>query len=191
MIMNTARDYPEWNNLEESPLTGYNVFPFPSIRPQEEFDQSQHAWRTHRNAGIAPEKTLRITLPSTPPNWLSASVDDLNLLLTLEENWDSYGARKTDPKSAVHALELLTIVMTNDMPDPTIVPTPLGGVQLEWHRHGIDLEIEICGEGDYSVFFEDETGQNETWDGNLTRNELRTHQTISRFMNELSLRSLT
>ncbi len=190
MIENAARQYPGWNNPEKSLLTGSNVFPLPGLISQEELDQSQSAWQTQRSTEVTPEYTLRITSPSVPPNWLSASVEDLNQLLMLEDYWDSYDAQKLDPKSAVFALELLTAVMTNDTPGPSIVPTPPGGIQLEWHRSGIDLEIEIHTEGCYSVFFEDETNQSDSWEGDLPRDDPRTHQIISEFMNQLSERAL-
>jgi hypothetical protein len=36
-----------------------------------------------------------------------------------------------------------------------VVPTVGGGVQLEWHTGGIDLEIEIQAPGHFHVWLED------------------------------------
>jgi hypothetical protein len=56
--------------------------------------------------------------------------------------------------------------MDDDTPEPQIVPTPSGGVQMEWHTRGIDLEIETLGGGRFGAFFEDaRTGA--TWEGDV------------------------
>jgi hypothetical protein len=74
----------------------------------------------------------------------------------LEENWDSYGARRIDPHCIEAAANLLRAVMNAATPMPSVVPTNRGGIQLEWHRGGIDLEIEIESPTRMNVFFEDE-----------------------------------
>ena len=51
-------------------------------------------------------------------------------------------------------MDVLGQIMTDDMPAPDVVPTYEGGVQFEWHRNGIDIEIEIH-EKEY-LFFEDD-----------------------------------
>jgi hypothetical protein len=38
---------------------------------------------------------------------------------------------------------VLVEVMDNDAPAPSVVPLSDGGVQLEWHRRGRNLEIEF------------------------------------------------
>ena len=44
------------------------------------------------------------------------------------------------------------------MPRPAVVPTVKGGVQLEWHANGLDLEIEISPDSGGSIFYEHEKG---------------------------------
>ncbi len=56
-------------------------------------------------------------------------------LLALEEDWDSYGAVPI----AVAALETLAGF--------SVVPCSSGGIQLEVHRDGYDIEIEIDAVG--------------------------------------------
>jgi hypothetical protein len=58
----------------------------------------------------------------------------------LPRNWDSYGAKKINPVAIRWAKELLDKLGDGWIP----VPTPEGGVQLEWHRDGVDIEIDIC-----------------------------------------------
>ena len=45
--------------------------------------------------------------------------------------------------------------MQPGVPLPSITPLSYGGVQLEWHRKGWDLEIEIVGAGKIQVFARD------------------------------------
>jgi len=37
---------------------------------------------------------------------------------------------------------------------PQIVPTVEGNVQVEWHRNGLDVEIEVRRDGDYELSIE-------------------------------------
>lgn len=101
------------------------------------------------------------------PAWLVKSLDRWNHLLTLPPNWDSYGAECIDPYLVMQALKLLAEVMGTRTPPPQIVPTHEGGVQLEWHEHYIDLEIEVAASSKVSVSFENlKTGAN--WEGTLS-----------------------
>jgi hypothetical protein len=77
---------------------------------------------------------------------------------------------------------LSRIVDLND-PQPSIVPSGAGGVQIEWHTLLADLEIEILPGGSMSVLFVDAvTGFEAEFDG-ATEEDLRdlvrrTHQPL-------------
>ena len=102
----------------------------------------------------------------------------LNSLLALPMNWDSYGARPINPECASYALQLLRSTMKADTPAPAVVPTCAGGIQIEWHTRGIDLEIEIRSPGRGSVLYEDH--KNETkWEGEITDDLTQLRQLIS------------
>jgi hypothetical protein len=58
-------------------------------------------------------------------------------------------------------------MMTLNAPIPDIVPTPTGGLQLEWHTAGIDLEVEIGPEGHISACYEDAADPEAEWEGDL------------------------
>lgn len=89
------------------------------------------------------------------PTWARGLLRKISELGDLEEDWDSYGAQPIDPRCAVTAAEIILNLMDSEMPAPSIVPTTGGGVQLEWHRAGADLEIEIQSPTKVEVFFED------------------------------------
>ena len=54
-----------------------------------------------------------------------------------------------------------------DTLEPTVVPTSKGSVQLEWHEHGIDLEVEILSPYRIHVSFEDELDSKNNWEREL------------------------
>jgi hypothetical protein len=84
-----------------------------------------------------------ISMERTPPSWFFPTIESLGGLLSLERGWDSYGSPRIDPKYVSAALDLIFITMQDNTPPPSIVPTSRGGLQLEWHIRGIDLEIEF------------------------------------------------
>ena len=45
--------------------------------------------------------------------------------------------------------------MQESSPAPAVIPTNHGTVLLEWHRGGIDLEIDVLGPGRFHVVAED------------------------------------
>ena len=89
-------------------------------------------------------------------------VTGISELGDLEENWNSYGGRPVDPQCAVKTIIFLLSMLDADTPMPIIVPTNRGGIQLEWHRSGVDLEIEIESISRLHVFFADEESGEES-----------------------------
>ncbi len=73
-------------------------------------------------------------------------------LLTLPPNWDSYGAVVIDPKVVHDAMSFIHGFLGPTSPAPRVVPLSNGGLQLEWRRNGIDLEI-VCDRGEALYFY--------------------------------------
>jgi hypothetical protein len=69
---------------------------------------------------------------------------------------NSYRARLVSASATSAALQLLLSVTSDTVPKPAVVPTVRGGVQLEWHTRGIDLEVEARPDSRYSMAFEDD-----------------------------------
>ena len=63
-------------------------------------------------------------------------------------------------------LSVLANTLDSQSPPPAIVPTWDGGLQAEWHRNGVDLEIEIGpdGKAEYYFFSETEEIESPVWD---------------------------
>ena len=98
-----------------------------------------------------------------------STVDRLLGLIDLGRNWDSYGAAPIDPANVEVALRILSRIKRKDTPPPCVVPTSRGGIQLEWHLRGIDLEIEIVTPTLIQGLFEDQrTG--DAWEMEVSSN---------------------
>ena len=65
------------------------------------------------------------------------------------------GANPTDPSAIEHLLSALLRILPDDACPPAIVPTWLGGVQAEWHRNGVDLEISANPGAVVEYYFSD------------------------------------
>jgi len=124
-----------------------------------------------------PEYRIVVDYKGEAPRWLEPAVQALNELLSLPANWDSYGARPIDPKIAIFSLQLLAEMMSPTIPAPLVIPTNRGGVQLEWHTRGIDLEIEIQQPGRISACYEDHRSGDE-WEEELTSDLTRLSDTL-------------
>ena len=68
-------------------------------------------------------------------------------MLTLPRDWDMNGAGPIPPATVEQAFGLAFQLMDPDSPAPWVVPMSSGGIQLERHRSGADLEIEIDSNG--------------------------------------------
>jgi hypothetical protein len=100
-------------------------------------------------------------------------------LLELPPGWNSYNARPISKQNVNFALSLLGRIMLPNTPSPDVVPTVRGGVQLEWHIHGIDMEISVLSPDDVRFLAEDFRGNFaegpldatvvSSWIGRLTR----------------------
>lgn len=90
---------------------------------------------------------------NTPP-WFYRVVSKIVDLHQLNDNWNSYGAKRVRPSSIGAAIEFLGRVTREETPEPIVVPTARGTVLLEWHTGGIDLEIDVLNSGTADVVFE-------------------------------------
>jgi hypothetical protein len=73
-------------------------------------------------------------------------------LLALPRNWDSYGAGAIDPRIVQDAMGLVNGLLGPTTPAPRAVPLSSGGIQLEWSRQGVDLEI-VFDRGEQPFFY--------------------------------------
>jgi hypothetical protein len=88
-------------------------------------------------------------------------------LRRLEHGWDTYQARSPEKRSLEFALQFLrdSIGVLLDygieVPTPFLVPTPTGGVQLEWKVMDRELELEIPKPSQFEFLAVDSDGERE------------------------------
>ena len=75
-------------------------------------------------------------------------------LLSLPAAWDSYSAKPIAPRNAIQAIKLLADLLRSSTPAPAVVPTVQGGIQLEWHTKGVNIEVYVDTSEDVSFFAE-------------------------------------
>lgn len=90
--------------------------------------------------------------------WLSRATKEIISLLSLEPGWDSYNAVPVDSSVAIYALEVLASVVTDTTPAGSVHPLSGGGLQVEWHRGGRDLEMTFYRPYETEVTYVDATG---------------------------------
>lgn len=81
------------------------------------------------------------------PDWIRPAEHAIQRLMELPAGWDSYGARPIEANAVDAILQVLGRTMERYSPAPAVVPTASGGLQLEWHAGGIDLEVEATPDG--------------------------------------------
>lgn len=111
-----------------------------------------------------PPKTIVVRVEKTVPFWLRNATPKIQELMQLGENWDTYGAKPIKLDAIVAGINLLSEVMSNSIPSPSVVPVPSGAIQLEWHRDGQHVEIEINSPTEARLFFVDDENEQEIED---------------------------
>lgn len=133
--------------------------------------------------------TNLIRVDEQPEHWFWKAAESLGTLLKLEENWDSYGAKRISPETILAAFQLLIAIMNDKSPSASIVPTPMGNVQIEWHCSGIDLEIEVAQDGKYSVLYDDHTKLTEFYEDNSFQHTIHDPSQLIYFVENITQRA--
>jgi hypothetical protein len=81
----------------------------------------------------------------------------LSKIHDLDRGWNSHDARPITRESMEAAVKFILEHIPDTSSMPFVVPTVRGGVQLEWHRGGFDIEIYINEEGKIEFFAADST----------------------------------
>ena len=91
-------------------------------------------------------------------DWRPRVEQRLAKLSAYAEGWDGYSAMPPQPSIIAYARSTLNSVMMPSTPAPSIVPLSGGGLQLEWHTNGYDIELAIyaAGEAELSVSYPDD-----------------------------------
>jgi hypothetical protein len=112
------------------------------------------------------KRRMRLRVPSLPvPAWLFPALKRCAPLLLLPFDWDRNGAPPVESTAIQASIDALWSFMADGSSIPQWTPTRAGGVQLDWHEGGIDLEIEFAPDASANAVFDDNEGRSPDWDG--------------------------
>ena len=132
----------------------------------------QRSWISYARAGISetmtpapgsvlgPERreiTLQLSAALFRQQWFRPTLDRMIEFLSLEENWNGYGERPIHDSAVKRAVDILNEICPNG-PGPSVVPTPRGGLQIEWAVGDFEIEVEIPPSGPALVLVVDPSG---------------------------------
>ena len=86
-------------------------------------------------------------IPIERSGWFVEMATAVLRLGKLEPNWDGSGSPPVSRVAIHQALRMLQAVALQEPPLPQVLPVPGGGVQLEWHVGGRELELEFLPDG--------------------------------------------
>jgi hypothetical protein len=101
------------------------------------------------------------------PAWVAPVAQRAEHLLALRSGWAGPGSRAVGLPFVVSAIHPLAGAMDRETPAPSIVPMNNGTVQIEWHRSGIDLEVELLTPTSFAVTYQDQRA-GEEWERVVT-----------------------
>jgi hypothetical protein len=117
------------------------------------------------------------------PGWVSkpqiSTILQIYALRALPPGWNSYGARPIRHDVISCVADWMLVLLKPSTPAPAVVPRVQGGLQLEWHRSGVDLEIYVDSPEQIS-FSTEEVASGESEEGILPRDANLLDRWISR-----------
>lgn len=132
-----------------------------------------------REKPLFPEREKSLVDKTFP--WWNLIQNKMGKFICLPENWDGHGGRPTRFQCAYFAMHILEVTCSPTTPEPSIVPCANGGLQIEWHINGYDIEIYVEKPNKIYAWrgtLEDEEGE----ECNLTTDFTR----IAHWVNEIS-----
>jgi len=86
-------------------------------------------------------------------DWQPAAERRLNQVIRLQAGWDGHQGVPVNVTIANYAYRLLgALLVRPGVPLPSITPMSYGGLLLEWHRKGWDVEIEIDAPASHHIY---------------------------------------
>jgi hypothetical protein len=84
----------------------------------------------------------------------AARLEELRQYLSLQEDWDGYGAVAPGAIAVHHAMTLLSNALDSHLPTPRVMLSSCGTVGLYWRLPGIYAEMGMDGDGTFYWFAE-------------------------------------
>lgn len=92
----------------------------------------------------------------TGPEWLASVHRELHDLTKIPRDWDTYDGVAVTDSAFEGAASFIATVSNPTTHQPSVVPTSEGGVQVEWHTGGYDVEAYFPPFGPATFFARNE-----------------------------------
>ena len=115
--------------------------------------------------------------------WFARTLDACSNLRMSASDLPNASAKLTDFGAVMRLLSLLGKVLDDDCPGPAVVPTDRGGVQAEWSRNGLYLEIESDPDGGLEYYA---SGRGHEYEGPVLDDDLGELRECARLLVEPS-----
>jgi hypothetical protein len=138
-----------------------SVTPLDHKPPEFLIDRSARVTMTQQVAGKERAESVQSTTPVPAAKWLNDTLEEVEQLSSLDQDWDGYGAERVSASAAMGAVNFLLKIAYPKLAAPEVVPVSDGGLQVEWHRNGIDFEVMFEPEEEPRALVEDRTSKAE------------------------------
>jgi len=109
------------------------------------------------------EITVEVSRSLAGRPWFKQLVKKLEYLANLEANWNGYGEQPVHSASVKRVVGLLNSLDLDVA--PSIAPTPAGSLQVEWHRSGASVEVEVPSQGRLVAWYSEKgRDEEEMWE---------------------------
>jgi hypothetical protein len=99
--------------------------------------------------------TLSKNTSNRAPDVIYQTLDCIDDLSQVENNWDGCGALAPTKKAIGGAVQLINELFEEKTPVPNVFPVPNGNLQLEWSCFDFEIELEINSYSKCFAFVED------------------------------------
>ena len=122
-------------------LAHHDIWPPPVEPPRPELTLK----RRRNQLRVVPVGIERSTLDLLMP-----VIERIAELMALPDGWNSYDASPVSEAALRRTIEFLLEHVAEGVDLPVVVPTVRGGLQLEWHGNGVDVEVDVGWDGQVS-----------------------------------------
>ena len=115
--------------------------------------------------------------------WFARTLDACANLRMSPSDLPHKNAKLTDFGAVMRLLSLLGKILDDECPAPALVPTDRGGIQAEWSRNGLYLEIESESDGGLEYYA---SGRGHEYEGPALDDDLGELRECARLLGEPS-----
>ena len=95
------------------------------------------------------------------PDWGKDVLESVAERWGCGSGWDGYDAHPTDPALVAELLNCLDLAIPSGGSSPLVTPLSDGGVQAEWHKGNLTLEIVVSADEPPRFYFHDPASSRE------------------------------